>query len=359
MWYVALTRAKRWLMVSAYKQHNRQNNRFNDLFDAIMSQPIEGVYVADVATVAPLRMQQQVQYKPTPNPVVVPITAKRIIPLSPTALHELTICPRRYRYIQRCGLSEVAEVAPVEDTSIGLYVQQILSRYNLPQTTPTTHDQPDADTATPTNDAYQSYNARILGTLFHAALELHATQGAAATAASLCQSALQRFARHVSAEIRQELHELVSIYLGTPLATQIPTTYQVEQSIQWHEHTPDAMVEMRCIIDRITDTHIIDYKTDHDITDIAQRHGDQLRINALALQHVYPDAAPPQLAVYHARTGTLIPVDSSAAAMHHTKQRINEAAMRIVTGNYPAQPHLNHCGHCPARPLCPEGQALR
>ncbi len=359
LWYVALTRAKLWLMISAYRQHNRQNNRFNDLFDTISANPIEGVFVADVAAVPPLRSNPRWAYVPEPDPVVVPITAKRIIPLSPTALHEISICPRRYRFIQRCGMSDVADVAPAEDTSIGLYVQQILSRYNLPQSTPAAPEEHDSDTTPPTNDVYQSYSARILGTLFHAALELHATQGTAATAESLCNSALQRMARPVSAEIRQELYVLVSKYLGTDLAKQIPAVHQVEQSIQWQDDTPDALIEMRCIIDRITATHIIDYKTDHDSTDIALKHGDQLRINALAMQHVNPNAPTPQLAVYHARTGMLYPVDNSTQAMQQTERRINEAAALIVNGTYPAKPDINHCIHCPARPLCPEGQALR
>jgi len=77
------------------------------------------------------------------------------------------------------------------------------------------------------------------------------------------------------------------------------------------------------------------------------------------MQHVNPNAPTPQLAVYHARTGMLYPVDNSTQAMQQTKRRINEAAALIVNGTYPAKPDINHCIHCPARPLCPEGQALR
>jgi hypothetical protein len=144
--------------------------------------------------------------------------------------------------------------------------------------------------------------------------------------------------------------------MQSSLAQQVPAPSQVEQSMQWQYQTPHALVEMRCIIDRISATQIIDYKTDLAEHDIADRHGDQLRINAYALMQGNTQRPVPDLAVYHARSGNLITVDNSPAAMRATAARIATAAELIVQGTYPAKPHPNHCPHCPALPLCPEGR---
>jgi hypothetical protein len=127
--------------------------------------------------------------------------------------------------------------------------------------------------------------------------------------------------------------------------------------VVWQHATSEALVEMRCVIDRLTDTQIIDYKTDIELDDIAARHGDQLRINALALQQNGEHRILPELAVYHARSGQLIAIDNTPEAMAGTMARIATAASMIVQGNYPAQPQRHFCQHCPALPLCPEGQA--
>lgn len=358
LWYVALTRAKFWLMISAYQQSRERSNLFNELFEYVTSTPIDGVLCDDINDVVALTQPATQQNLHTPIEHRAPITGQRMISLSPTALHEIMQCPRRYRFLRRCGMSDVADAHHDNSTEIGIHTHRIQSQYQLP-IPPARMAQP-ADDDIPVwvgSESYQSVHARTLGTLFHAALELHASQGPHATAETLCHAAMQRYARPVSQAATQELHELVAKYMQSPLAHQIPTPQQVEQSLYWQYVTPSAHVEVRCIIDRFSDTQIIDYKTDYELDDIAAKHGDQLRINALALQQVAPDRPLPALAVYHARSGHIVPIDSSPAAMDATKAHIAAAAHLIVTGSFPAKPQRGFCQHCPALPLCPEGNA--
>ena len=356
LWYVALTRAKRWLMISAYQQQRARKNLFTELFDNVVGTSLMGVHCAEISEV-------RVAHAPPAQPVTTDapasdrpiVRAQRIISLSPTALHEIMLCPRRYRYLRRCGMSDFAAPEDPQGDVISTYVQQLISQYALPQPSNDGQATEPAE-AERDNDPYQSAHARTLGTLFHTALELHATQGTAASTQSLCHGALQRYARPVAHSVRDELHVLVARYMQSSLAQQVPAPSQVEQSMQWQYQTPHALVEMRCIIDRISATQIIDYKTDLAEHDIADRHGDQLRINAYALMQGNTQRPVPDLAVYHARSGNLITVDNSPAAMRATAARIATAAELIVQGTYPAKPHPNHCPHCPALPLCPEGR---
>lgn len=356
LWYVALTRAKRWLMISGYQQQRARKNLFTDLFDYVCDKSLMGVVCSDVEVVrtahAPTAVAVSGERTAQERP---PIAAQRIISLSPTALHEIMLCPRRYRYMRRCGMSDIAEAEPPQGEAISNYVQQLISQYSIPQHTNAASS---SETEAPPleSDSYQSAVARTLGTLFHTALELHATQGKDASTERLCLGALQRYARPVPTDVRNELHVLVARYLQSALGQEIPAPHQVEQSLQWQYHTPHAVVEMRCVIDRVNSHQIVDYKTDHDIQDIADRHGDQLRINAFAYTQAATQPQTPTLAIYHARSGQLIPVDNSPAAMAATKARIDHATSLIVTGDYPAKPHPHHCPHCPARPLCPEGR---
>lgn len=359
LWYVALTRAKRWLMITAYQQKRNSKNLFSDLYQYVAAHPIAGVECGEIAHVTPIS-----RVVPTTQPVmtvpprrIIP-TPRRIITLSPTALHEFTICPRRYRFTRRCGLNGIDEVIPTQPESSVTMQPVVVGAHFIPVLAVDDPIEEPSTPMSPPSELYQSANARILGTLFHAALELHASLGGSADAERLCQQALQRYGRVVPAAIQAELAQLVGIYLVSPLAQHIPSPHQVEQAMQWQIDTDVAQVEIRCVIDRYNDTHIIDYKTDHDIHDIAQRHGDQLRINAMALRQREPQHQDRELLVYHARSGQLIRVDNSPEAMTTTRARIAQAASWIVAARYPATPQPRICGHCPAREWCPEGQSF-
>jgi hypothetical protein len=195
--------------------------------------------------------------------------------------------------------------------------------------------------------------ARILGTLFHAAVEAHAgiPNG---TVADLVAAAFARYGQAVALSIQSELFTLVQRYLDSPLGQQAPQSHQVEQRIRWQIDT-SAVVELSGVIDRLTPTQIIDFKTDVDSVGISERHRGQLRLYAHAIMVQQPMIQPGEQVVYHVRSGAQITIANDPQAMHQTMLRLEKAAQHIVNSDYPAVPRAGYCTHRPAGEMCPEG----
>lgn len=357
LWYVALTRAKHWLMVSAHVVSRSSNSQFTQIFDYLQQHPIAGVDCRDIALAPAVRAQ------PLPTiPVVnethtASLSCKRIIQLSPSAIHELTQCPRRYRFQRRSGLDALYNAEYDERVYMAQSITPASGQYVLPKPEvmaldnqePTSDTRPDSD-----DPEQQGANARILGTLFHAAVEAHAGLPDG-TVADMVAAAITRYGQEVALSTQNELSTFVQRYLESPLGQRAPHPQQVEQRIRWQIDTPSAVVELSGVIDRLTPTQIIDFKTDLDSAGISERHGDQLRLYAHAIMQQQATTKPNELVVYHVRSGAQISIANDPQAMHQTMLRLEKAAQHIVNSDYPAVPRADYCVHCPARMMCPEG----
>lgn len=357
LWYVALTRAKRYLMVSAVENAKKRGSLFHKMHESLKDHPIAGV-TTTVAEVA-VNVDTPPVIVHTPDAPVPPqrIASKHIISLSPSALHELTQCPKRYRFQRRSGLDDLLEA---EDQMSTTHWSDIPSgNYTLPShvdawqgLTLDTIEQPIVD-----DPQAAGKSARAIGSLFHLATELHAHHPHA-NAQRLCQLAVQRYSKPVNHETAQLLTSMLTTYIASPLGQQAPQLHEVEQRIRWRIETPRAVVEMNGVIDRQWNGMIVDYKTDESIDGIVERHGDQLRLYAQAWMRQRHQTTIPTIAVYHVRTGTLIPIPNDEVLMRQTQQRVATAAIHIVDGEYPARPEHHYCRHCPARAICAEGRIL-
>lgn len=356
-WYVALTRAKHWLMVSAHVPYRTSNSQYTVVFNHLQDNPIEGVDCRDIDAVSALSAQPiitppAVNHVPTDS-----LPYKRIINLSPSAIHELSQCPRRYRFQRRSGLDELYNAEYDDSVYFAQTITPASGQYVLPQAQPAAPDNyespPDTNPASD-DPEQQGTHARLLGTLFHAAAEAHANLPNG-TAADLVAAALHRYGRAVALSIQTELATFVQRYLDSPLGQQAPQPHQVEQRIRWQIDTPHAVIELSGVIDRLTTTQIIDFKTDLERDGIAERHGDQLRLYAHAINQQRASSQPSELVVYHVRSGAQITITNDAHTMQQTMLRLENAAQHIVNGDYPAVPRAAYCIHCPARVICPEG----
>jgi ATP-dependent exoDNAse (exonuclease V) beta subunit len=357
LWYVALTRAKHWLMVSAHVPSKNNNSQFTVTFDYLQQLPIAGVDCRDIEIVPSFRAQPLPMTSSVNTTHTDPLPYKRIINLSPSAIHELTQCPRRYRFQRRSGLDVLYSAEYDESVYVAQSVTPASGQYVLPQSyAPASNDnapEPDANTGSD-DPEQQGANARILGTLFHAAVEAHAGLPNG-TAADLVAAAVQRYGQAVSQAIQSELLTFVQRYLDSPLGKQAPQPHQVEQRIRWQIDMPAAVVELSGVIDRLTTTQIIDFKTDLDSAGISTRHGDQLRLYAHAIMQQQAATQPSELVVYHVRSGEQITIANDPPSMHQTMLRLEKAVQHIVNSDYPAVPRADYCIHCPARVMCPEG----
>jgi DNA helicase II / ATP-dependent DNA helicase PcrA len=357
LWYVALTRAKHWLMVSAHVPSKNNNSQFTVVFNHLQANPIDGVDCRHIDAVSAISAQPVATAPSVNDAPTDPLTCKRIINLSPSAIHELTQCPRRYRFQRRSGLDALYSAEYDDSVFMAQSITPESGRYVLPQphiAAPTDNEPiPEAPTASDDPEELSGY-ARVLGTLFHATVEAHASLPNG-TAAELVAAALHGYGQAVSQAIQSELLTFVQRYLESPLGQQAPQPHQVEQRIRWQIDTPHAVVELSGVIDRLTATQIIDFKTDLERTGIAERHGDQLRLYAHAISQQQTASQPLDLVVYHVRSGEQIAIANDAHAMHQTMLRLEKAAQHIVNSDYPAVPRADYCIHCPARVMCPEG----
>jgi ATP-dependent exoDNAse (exonuclease V) beta subunit len=355
LWYVALTRAKRFLMVSAAGKE--KDSLFRGMSESLKESPIEGV------DMTPVEMAFSVDTTPAPahstSPQTPPqrIASKQIIALSPSGLHELTQCPKRYRFQRRSGLDDLLEVE--EQSITPHWIDTPTGHYTLPSHLDAWQGLAQEPMEVPILDDPQAAgkSARAIGSLFHLATELHAHHPRA-NAQHLCQLAVQRHGKSVNPETEQLLIAMVLTYLGSPLGQQPPQIHEVEQRIRWRIETPRALVEMTGVVDRQWNGMIVDYKTDESMDGIIERHGDQLRLYAQAWMRQQQQTTIPAIAVYHARTGTLIPIPNDDLLMRQTQQRVAMAATHLVAGDYPARPEYHYCRHCPARAICAEGRTL-
>jgi len=356
LWYVALTRAKRYLMVSAAGKD--KDSLFRNMYDSLTDTPIYGVDITpiDVAItgattpVAPVISSNHEQSQR--------IASKQIIALSPSALHELTQCPKRYRFQRRSGLDELLEIDERVDTTYWTNAPA-QGRYTLPMyqdawqgiaaepITQLVSDDPQATSA----------SARAIGSLFHLATELHAHHPHA-DAKQLSNLAVPYYGKAITPETVHLLTTMIATYLASPFGQTPPQLHEVEQRLRWRIETPQALVEMTGIVDRLWNGMIVDYKTDEHIDGITERHGDQLRLYAQAWMHQHQHTTIPAIAIYHARTGSIIPIPNDELLMRHTQQRVATAAIHLVNGDYPARPDHTYCGHCPARSICPDGKSI-
>jgi len=357
LWYVALTRAKYWLMVSARVPVKTSDSQFTAVFTHLQQHPIPGVDCRDIEHTPAFRIQPLPTIPVVNETQTAPLSCKRIIQLSPSAIHELTQCPRRYRFQRRSGLDALYSAEYDERVYMAQSITTTSGQYVLPKPDISAFEtqEPAPDVRTDSDDPEQlGSNARILGTLFHAAVEAHASLPNGSTA-ELVAAAVQRYGQAVSLATQSELAIFVQRYLDSPLGQHAPQPHQVEQRIRWQIDTPSAVVELSGVIDRLTTTQIIDFKTDLDSAGISARHGDQLRLYAHAIMQQQATTKPNDLVIYHVRSGEQISIANDAQSMHQTMLRLEKAVQHIVNSDYPAVPRADYCIHCPARMMCPEG----
>lgn|GEM_PF-1822582 len=368
LWYVALTRAKRWLMVTAPQR--RRNSSQQDCFDnllAILQEDPDREWPGIVFTyhfsTAPIIHTSSQDAQLMHNPVLTngstALRGKQIIQLSPSSLHEIVQCPKRFRYQRRSGFDAImtADVAHSARTTM-LPARTMIIGINQVSTLSEPGEIDSDDGGRPNDTQEVGRDARMIGILLHAACELHASHPHA-TADQLHRLALQSVDETVSPVISDLVASMITRYLNSELGRTSPLPNEVEQRIIWNVETSDAVIEMSGIIDRWYQQGIVDYKTDESLAGLAERHGDQLRLYALAIMQINGLTRPPALAVYHARSGTVVPIDHSETALRQTRQHLQQAAWHIVNGEYPARPQPTYCAHCPALSHCTEGASVR
>lgn len=357
LWYVALTRAKQYLMVSATKLD--KGALFTQMYESIQNDPIYGVECASIVgdITAPPTQDMSIPHHAS-SIQTTRLGSKHIIALSPSALHELMLCPQRYRFQRRSGLDELL-INSDDNYDMHWTDAPHDGYYTLPVLQSAWHgmtDEPGEQQAFEDPESTGA-DARALGSLFHLAAELHAYHPNA-DATQLTALALKRYGKPIVTSAHHIFHHMVATYLASPLGSNPPLLHEVEQRLRWKVETPLAVVEMTGVIDRIWHGTIIDYKTDEHIDGIAERHGDQLRLYAQAWMRQHKLQSAPQIAVYHARTGIMTPIDNDDYSMQQTHQRVVAAATHLVKGDYPARPSQGYCSHCPARAICPDGKTL-
>ncbi|MFZ9856724.1 MAG: UvrD-helicase domain-containing protein [Roseiflexaceae bacterium] len=355
LWYVALTRAKRYLMVSAAGKD--KDSLFRTMYDSLCAEPIDGVDITPIDTPHIVNTSQVVQAHTSHHTPPSRLASKHIIALSPSALHELTQCPKRYRFQRRSGLDTLLEVNEQEVTPY--WTEAAAGQYTLPSHLDAWQGLIQEPIEVPVLDDPQvaGASARAIGSLFHLATELHAHHPHA-DAHRLCRLAIQRYGKLVTPDTVQLLTTMLVTYLASPLGQHPPQLHEVEQRIRWRIETPGALVEMTGIIDRQWNGMIIDYKTDESMDGIVERHSDQLRLYAQAWMRQQQQTVIPAIAIYHARTGTIIPIPNDERLLRQTQQHVAHAATHIVASDYPARPDHTYCRHCPARAICAEGRTL-
>ena len=356
--YVAVTRAKCWLMVTSERKIKDTTARVffasREYFATHLTHGILTEYATSQQSITEGRgtAQQDTAI------VLEDIPHKPVVSLTPSTMSELVHCPRRFRYSRRSGLAGIGEtVAEPRASAEASPASQ--SAYTLPTPIPADDgnapEQPDepvlSETVTTDNDA------RLLGSLFHHVCELHAHQPTL-PATSLVEHAVRAVNETVSADTQATCLAFTTRYLETELARTVQPWIAIEQRLSWKVERPAAVVQFSGVVDRYDGTTVIDYKTDTDLEGLAERHGDQLRLYGAALAAVSGDQAMPSLALYHARSGTTIPIDNSPAALADTYERLDTAIQWLVRDAFPAIPEFRSCRHCPARWLCPEGHAL-
>jgi DNA helicase-2/ATP-dependent DNA helicase PcrA len=367
LWYVALTRAKRWLMVTAPQR--KRNSTHTDCFDNLLLtlQADSGkhgpgiVFAYDhAAATIPHTMRHDTTPAPTPPagaPVV--LQGKPIIQLSPSSLHEIVQCPKRFRYQRRSGFDALMTTEPTPSSRPTLLPAHTMIVGINQLTTLTEPSETDAGEEVRPHDTQEAgHDARLIGILFHAACELHASHPGA-SADQLQHLALGSVDEPVPTAVSDLVASMIAQYLHSHLGHTPPLPRDVEQRIIWNVETSDAVIELSGIIDRWHQGAIIDYKTDESVDGIAERHGDQLRLYALAVMQITGSTQPPALAVYHARSGKTVTIDHSESALLQTRQHLQHAARHIVNGEYPARPQPAYCAHCPALAHCAEGNGTR
>ena len=356
--YVAVTRAKCWLMVSSERRKKDNAARvFFAVHEQYTATPIHGI-LTEYNTTTALHSAANSSDIPDAALLLPELPSKPVVTLTPSTMSELVQCPRRFRYTRRSGLEGTGETLADRRSSAEPSAHN-QSSYALPraQNTDDTLQYVPEEENIPTELSPDDVDGRLLGTLFHQVCELHARQPTQ-TAAALVDQSVTAQSGDVSAATRAQCLALTTQYLITELAQSAHPDLALEQRLNWIVDRPAARVQFSGIVDRYDGSTIVDYKTDTDLVGLADRHGDQLRLYGAAIAAASGSAELPSLALYHARSATSVPVDNSQSALASTYQRLDGAVQWLISGSFPAIPEYRACSHCPARWLCPEGQTL-
>jgi ATP-dependent exoDNAse (exonuclease V) beta subunit len=355
--YVAVTRAKCWLMVSSERRKKDPATRVfylvREHYATTMSHGILTEYSAPQQGTIGVRGAEH-----RDAAIVLPdLPSKPVVALTPSTMSELVLCPRRFRYTRRSGLAGMSNTFIDRTMTVTASVPN-QSAYALPQPISAESVEESAEEQTPPTEPYSDdIDARLLGTLFHQVCERHARQPEQ-TALELVDAAVIAQADAVSVTTRTECLALTERYLRSALAQSAHPHLALEQRLNWTVDRPSAQVQFTGILDRYDGTTVVDYKIDSELNGLAERHGDQLRLYGAAIAAASGSTTLPTLTLYHARSGTVVNVDNTQTALDATLQNLDDALRWLTSGSFPALPAFATCSHCPARWLCPEGQAL-
>ena len=358
MFYVAVTRARSWLMVSSERRKKDTSKRvFFAVWEHFSVTATHGI-MTEYSTPSQFSIGTQGTDRPDGAILLAELPSKPIVSLTPSTVNELVQCPRRFRYLRRSGLAGFAQVLPDRNVSTEA-TSPNQSAYALPHPNAgTEQQQADLEETQILDETLpDGVDARTLGTLFHRVCEQHA-RNPETPAAALVQHAVLAHPEDVNTTLIDESTALTIRFLSTELARTARPDLSIEQRLSWKLERETAIVHFTGIVDRYDGTTVVDYKTDSDLTGLAERHGDQLRLYGAALAEAAGSPLLPALALYHARSGTTVPVDNSASAVASTYARLDIALQWVTSGSFPAMPAHDTCAHCPARWLCPEGKAI-
>lgn len=332
LWYVALTRPKERLVVTATNPDAAEGKElkgktlFEELWAKENADPTPGVEMGS----APIRSPGEKPPAGLPvSPQEVPAAALRELvrarvaagkpsfALSPTAFRRYQQCPAGYRFYELTRLGRALELQEGEDRSTG---------------------------------------GSLLGTAFHVAA---ARQGERPLASR--DELLDAIPRENWSALTVEQQNLVEswldLYLQSELGRKPPSARNVEQALGLTLEFDPARLMLNGIADRIEASRLVDYKTDAYGENLSEKHGDQVRLYALAAQRGGILAAGASLYIYHVPTAQMIPVSWNELEEKRLLADLAGFAGALVApyGAFPSQPG-EYCVWCTARGVICSGE---
>jgi ATP-dependent DNA helicase UvrD/PcrA len=336
LWYVLLTRAKKRLVVTATNEdvaagaELKGKTFFEELWSKEKADPTPGVELGGAPVEAgPLGAPAPSPDWHTQQPAAEALreqlgirvsNGKPNFRFSATAFRRYQQCPAAYRLYHLTGLGGILEAqdGDVEQGAAG---------------------------------------GMLLGQLFHAAVAAHAGRPDAGRG-DLLQAIPLEIWDTLDGEQQARLQKWIDLYLQSELAGNVPAVESVERPLTLTLEFDSARLILRGIADRIEPSRLVDYKTEADSGALVEEYEDQLRLYALAARGeglLAPDAL---LVLYHAPTGTQIPVPFDEKDQKRLLGSLESFASTLAhpAAAFPSRPGA-FCLWCAGRGvICPVGK---
>lgn len=304
VWYVALTRAKDRLWITASGEAGRFFRELTESLspDAVVEVQEEAALATGGAapiSVSPPKAKKILAGVVATLPQLSPASGRPVkarLSLSFSALRAYLTCPRRYRALYQWSLQ------PLPRAGEG------------------------------------GIDASLLGRMVHRAIMWYHLRGKPRDASTLVEEAALIEGLSPGEEYRRLYHgramELFQGYLGTELAQDTPDPQDLERELRWRLEAGGIVVEFTGVVDRIrrgtgTSPAIIDYKTGN-VREAMDIYAHQVRLYRMAAANLDPGLEGAKMFLLELPEGSLWEIpegDSDTLAL------LSDVARRIRDGN--------------------------